>query len=129
MSDNLKYAGPVGRVLISLIFIFAGLSKLGDIAGTQGYMEIVGVPGILVWPAIALEVVGGLFILIGYQTRIAALALAAFTLVTAFLFHFQPADMMQMTSLMKNLAITGGFLFLAVFGPGLLALDNRTSRA
>ncbi|MHA7880371.1 MAG: DoxX family protein [Saccharospirillum sp.] len=115
----------VGRVLMAIIFIVAGLGKIGGIEGTQGYMEMMGVPGILIYPTIALEIFGGLAILIGFQTRIAAILLAGFSVLSGLLFHFDLSNQMEMNALMKNLAIAGGFLFLVVHGPGKLSLDGR----
>lgn len=115
----------LGRILISFMFVMAGLQKVGSIAGTQGYMESVGVPGILIYPTILLEVFGGLAVLLGYQTRIAALLLAAFCVLSGVLFHFDPSNQMQMTMLMKNFAIAGGFLFLVAKGPGGLSIEGR----
>lgn len=114
-----------GRILIALIFVLAGLNKIGAIEGTQGYMEAIGVPGILIYPTILFEVGAGLAIMIGYQTRIFALALAAFCLVTAFIFHNSLGDQTQFVMFMKNLAMAGGFLFLARDGAGRPSLDNR----
>ena len=118
-----------GRVLIALIFVLAGLNKIGAIEGTQGYMEAMGVPGILIYLTILFEVGAGLAIMIGYQTRIVALALAAFCLVTAFIFHNNLGDQTQFVMFMKNFAIAGGFLFLARDGAGQLSLDNRRAPA
>lgn len=118
-------AAPVGRVLIAAIFVMSGFSKITGYAGTQGYMEAVGVPGALLPLAILLEIGGGLAVIVGWQTRLFAFLLAGFTLVAGFLFHFDPADQMQFIMLTKNIAIAGGFLFLVAFGPGAYALDNR----
>ncbi|MFG1496128.1 DoxX family protein [Saccharospirillum sp. HFRX-1] len=115
----------VGRVLISYMFILSGLSKITGLEGNQAYMEMVGVPGILIYPAILVEVLGGLAVLIGYQTRIAAVLLAGFCILSGFLFHFDPADQMQMISFNKNIAIAGGFLFLVAMGPGSLSVEGR----
>ena len=84
-----------GRVLIALIFVLAGLNKISAIEGTQGYMEAMGVPGILIYPTILFEVGAGLAIMVGYQTRIVALALAGFCLITAFIFHNNLGDQTQ----------------------------------
>jgi putative oxidoreductase len=113
------------RVLLGALFIVAGLGKLADVQGFIGYMTSGGVPAILAWPVILLEVLGGLAILVGFQTRIAALALAAFTILAAVLFHFVPADQMQMTMFLKNFAIAGGFLALANIGAGRYSVDAR----
>lgn len=114
-----------GRILIALIFVLAGLNKIGAIEGTQGYMEAMGIPGILIYPTILFEVGAGLAIIIGYQTRTVALALAGFCLVTAFIFHNNMGDQTQFVMFMKNLAMAGGFLFLARDGAGQPSLDNR----
>ena len=119
------WAMLVGRVLISYMFILSGLSKITGLEGTQGYMEMVGVPGILIYPAILVEVLGGIAVLIGYQTRIAALLLAGFCVLSGFLFHFVPSDAMQMISFNKNIAMAGGFLFLVAMGPGSLSIEGR----
>ena len=122
---NTTYTTLAARVLLALLFIVAGLGKLGDVAGFTGYMVSGGIPAVFAWPTILLEVLGGLAILIGFQTRIAALALAGFTLLAAVLYHFVPADQMQMTMFLKNLAITGGLLLLAQHGAGKLSVDGR----
>ena len=125
MSVNLQLL--VGRVLLSIIFIMSGFSKLGSVEGTAGYMASLGIPasGLLVWLVIALEILGGIAVLIGFFTRYAAWALAAFCVASGYLGHFQPEDQMQMISFMKNLAIAGGFLALAAAGPGSLSVDAR----
>ena len=119
------YVHLLGRILLALIFIIAGVGKISDPAGTAGYMQSVGLPGFLVWPTIALEVLGGIAIIIGFQTRIAAFALAVFTLAAAALFHTNFADPMQSIMFMKNLSIAGGLLLLAASGATALSLDKR----
>jgi len=115
----------VGRVLIATMFITAGYNKIGGYEGTQGYMESVGVPGLLLPAVIAVELLGGIAILIGYQTRIAAILLAGFTFLTAIIFHSDFSQQMQMIIFMKNLAITGAFLLLFVHGPGQWAVNSN----
>ncbi len=127
MSNIQTFAAPAGRVLIAIIFVMAGVNKISGYAGTQGYMESMGVPGILLPVVIILEIAGGLAIAVGWRTRWAAAALAVFTILSAIIFHFDPADQMQFTSFLKNLAIAGGFLFLVAHGPGAFALDNRAA--
>lgn len=129
MNAFVSWLMPVGRVLIAIMFIMSGLQKMGSIEGTAGYIASVGLPGFLVYPTILLEVVGGLAVLIGYQTRIAALLLAGFTVLAGLLFHFQPDNQMQMISFMKNLSIAGGFLFLVAYGAGRLSVDARLGNA
>lgn len=125
MATNIQLL--ISRVLLSSIFIMAGFSKLGAVAGTAGYMASLGipVPGFTVWLVIALEILGGLAILTGALTRYAAWALAAFCVLTAFTGHYQPDDQTQMIMFMKNLALAGGFLALAVSGPGSWSVDAR----
>lgn len=115
-----------GRVFIAMIFVVAGYGKLGaGYAGTAGYMESVGVPGMLLPLVIALELGGGLLIIAGFQTRIAAFLLAGFSLLSALLFHTDFADPMQSILFMKNIAIAGGFLFLVVHGAGKFSVDGK----
>lgn len=120
-------ADLVGRILISTMFLTSGLSKVSGYAGTQGYMESMGVPGALLPLVIALEVLGAIAVIVGYRTRLAAGALALFTLAAGVLFH-SGADQMQQLLFMKNVAITGGFLFLVARGAGDWSLDARRDR-
>lgn len=112
-----------GRALLSVIFIMAGINKIGAYAGTQGYMESMGVPGALLPLVIALEIGGGLAVLLGWQTRLAAFLLAGFCLVSAAIFHADFGDQMQSIMFMKNLAIAGGLLTLFASGAGAWSLD------
>ncbi|HSM40372.1 MAG TPA: DoxX family protein [Afifellaceae bacterium] len=114
-----------GRILLAAIFVIAGFQKIGGFAGTQQYMETFGIPGMLLPLVILLELGGGLMIVAGLLTRWTALALAGFTLVAGIVFHADFGDQMQSIMFMKNLAITGGLLVLATFGPGALSLDAR----
>jgi putative oxidoreductase len=118
----------VGRVLLAIMFVVAGYGKIGGYAGTQGYMDSMGVPGMLLPLVIILELGGGLAIIAGWQTRIVAILLAGFCILSTFIFHLDFADRMQSIMFMKNLAVAGGFLALAAYGPGALALDNRSRR-
>ena len=115
----------IGRTLIAIMFIMAGYSKIGGYEGTQGYMESVGVPGILLPVVIALELLGGIAVLVGYQTKIAAFLLGGFTFLTAIIFHSDFGQQMQMILFMKNLAISGAFLLLFVHGPGQWAVNSN----
>ncbi len=129
MNQFAPLASLSGRLLIAAIFLASGLTKISAYAGTQSYMEAMGVPGSLLPLVIATEVVGGLAIILGWQTRLAALALAGFCLVSALLFHFDLADQTQFILFMKNLAMAGGFLFLVANGAGDWSLDARRDRA
>ncbi|MFN3587512.1 MAG: DoxX family protein [Moraxellaceae bacterium] len=114
------------RALMAYIFIMAGIGKLGaGYAGTQGYMQSVGLPGELLPLVILLEIGGGLALLAGFQARLAGLALAVFSMVSAFIFH-SAADPMQQIMFMKNMAMAGGLLAFTVFGAGRWSLDAET---
>ena len=114
-----------GRVLISALFFLNGIFKINNYEGTIGWMESFGLPGILIIPAIALEIIGPILIVIGYQTRIAAGALSLFCIATAIIFHTDFSDQMQFIAFMKNLALAGGFLFLVVNGAKGYCLDKK----
>lgn len=114
-----------GRALLGVVFALAGWNKIGGYAGTQAYMDAMGVPGGLLPLVIALELGAGLALIVGYQTRLAALALAGFTLVAAVLFHGNFADQMQSILFMKNLAMSGGLLAIAAVGAGAWSIDAR----
>ncbi|WMT87796.1 DoxX family protein [Pelagibacterium sp. 26DY04] len=125
MTSLQTYLPTAGRILLAVIFILAGFNKIPAIEGNVGYMEAYGVPGILIWPTIIVEIVGGLMLAFGFKARWAAAALAAFTLLSALIFHTDFADANQMTAFMKNLAITGGMLYVIAFGAGALSVDER----
>lgn len=117
-----------GRLGLSLIFIISGWGKIAGYAATQQYMEAMGVPGSLLPLVIALELGGGLAILAGGFTRAIALALAAFSLASAVLFHGNLGDATQAIMFWKNVAMAGGFLMLAANGAGALSLDALRAR-
>lgn len=121
-----SYIHLLGRFLLALIFIVSGVGKISDPAGAAGYIQSVGLPGFLVWPTIALEVLGGIAIVIGFQTRIAAFALAGFSIAAAALFHTNFTDPMQSIMFMKNLSMAGGLLLLAASGATAMSVDKRT---
>jgi putative oxidoreductase len=123
----------VGRLLLSAMFILASFDKFGDIEGTTGYFAGLDLPmpGLVTWASGLFELIAGLCILVGFQTTIAAYLLAAFCIVAAYIGHYgQGGDdptlvLMNMQALMKNIAIAGGFLVLAIHGPGSLSADAR----
>ena len=125
MNQTTTNAGDLaGRILIAALFLIAGIGKLGaGYSGTQGYMEAMGVPGVLLPLVIALEIGGAILVVAGLWTRVTALALGAFTILSAVLFHTHFADHMQQIMFLKNFAIAGGFLFLAVNGAGRWSVD------
>jgi putative oxidoreductase len=114
-----------GRVLLAQLFLVAGLGKIAHYAGTQGYMAAKGVPGALLPLVILVEVGGGLALVVGFQTRWVALALAIFSVLTALFFHLVPGDQGQMINFMKNLSIAGGLLIVAQTGATNFAVDAR----
>ncbi len=124
----------VGRVLLALMFVLGGFSKIGGFAGTVGYMQSAGVPAasLLAVLAIVLEIGGGLALLVGLYTRRAALTLGLFTLLVSFIFHKfwvmpEAQQMVNQLMFLKNLAVAGGMFALAAFGAGTLSLDARRS--
>ena len=117
-----------GRILLPLMLVMSGRVMVGGYAGTQGYMEAMGVPGFMLPLVILLELGGGLAIVLGLFTRSLSVLLAGFTLMAAFIFHYQPAEQMQMLMFMKNLSVAGGFLALAAAGPGAFSLDARLGK-
>ncbi len=120
-----QFSAPLGRLLLSIIFIFAGIGNLTDYATTQGYMESVGVPGMLLPLVIAFEVLGGIAILLGYKARPIAFLLAGFSIVSAIIFHQFWTNKSQMISFMKNISIAGGFLMIFAHGAGAYSIDNK----
>jgi putative oxidoreductase len=122
------FAAPTGRFLLSNMFFMSGLTKISQYAGTQGYMEAMGVPGFLLPLVILTEAFGGLAIILGWKTKYVALALAGFTVLSAILFHADFSNQAEMTNFMKNIAIAGGFLTLFVHGAGAYSLDNRANK-
>lgn len=114
----------VARVLMPILFISAGWGKITGYAGTQQYMEAMGVPGALLPLTILLEFGGGLAILFGFLTRTTAIITAIFTLLTALLFHSNFAEGMNSLMFMKNMTIAGGYLLLALTGPGAISIDR-----
>lgn len=118
----------LGRVLLSALFLWAGAGKLMAYADTQAYMTAMGVSPALLPPVVALELLGGLALLLGMALRPAALLLAGFTLLAGLLFHLDGSDHVQTILLMKNLAIAGGLLALGIAGAGDWSWSGRRGR-
>lgn len=116
----------IGRVLLAAIFVLSGLSKIADPAGTLAYIGSAGLPlpHVALVIAIGVEVIGGALLVIGYKARPVAAALAAFSLATAFGFHFNLGDQGQFINFFKNVAMAGGLLQVAAFGTGQLVLSS-----
>lgn len=132
MTKLYDLAAPLGRLLLSQIFIIAGFNKITGYAATQGYMEAMGVPGFLLPLVILTELGGGLLLLLGWKTRLIAFLLAGFSLLTGLLFHYIPSlsatgmeAQGQMINFMKNISIAGGMLMIVSMGAGAFALDTR----
>jgi putative oxidoreductase len=124
MDAPAPYLITLGRLLLAPVFIQSGIAKIFDYAGTENLMEAHGLPGALLGPTIALEVLAGLLILLGLWTRCSAIALAIFCLVAAVAFHFELGNRMQMIQFLENICMAGGLFVLAGAGSGALALDN-----
>lgn len=121
-------AALVGRLLLAALFLLEGWSKVRGHGPAVAYMERFSVPGLLLPAVIFVELAGGILLVIGWQARCAALALAIFSIVAALLFHINLADRNQLLHFEKDLAIAGGLLVLAAFGPGRFSLDARGKR-
>ena len=132
MTSKMPWLPLVGRILIGIMFVLAGISKAGAIVGTTKYIASKGLPAaqILTYLTIIFEIVAGAMLIVGYRTWIAASALAIFCVLTAVIFHnywsMQGAAVrINQVFFMKNLAIAGGLLAFAYFGSGPLGLDSR----
>jgi len=117
----------LGRILISTLFLLNGVFKISNYDGTVGWIESFGMPGILIIPAIILEVIGPILIIVGYKAKIAAGFLSLFCILTAIIFHNDFSDQMQLTSFLKNIALAGGFLFIVVNGTKDLSIEKKIS--
>ena len=115
----------VARILISALFLLNGIFKISNYDGTVGWMEGFGIPGILLIPAIILELVGPILIILGYKAKIAAGFLSLFCIATAVIFHNDFSDQMQLGSFLKNIALAGGFLFIFINGTKDFSLDKK----
>lgn len=125
-----KLTNLAARLLVGSIFLMAGLNKIGGYEGTQAYMETMGVPGMLLPLVIAFEVGAAISIIVGWKVRYSAYALAAFTLIAGFLFHSNFADQMQSILFMKNIAIIGGLLAIAILPiSNSISLDHKFMNA
>jgi putative oxidoreductase len=125
--DNFKtYLVPLGRVLMSSLFIWAGIGKLMNPGGTAQYFAHanIPVPEVTVWIVMIIELIGGLAILVGFKTRWVAAVLAIFCLITAFGVHLPAGDTPNMVNFYKNLVMAGGFLYVVAYGGGTLSIDG-----
>ena len=115
----------LGRLLLSAIFLINGIGKIFNYEGTIQYMENFDVPGYLIIPAITVEILFPILLILGYYTKFSALVLSLFTLALAVIFHTDFSNQMQLMSFLKNIAIAGGLLIIFVYGPGKYSLDHK----
>jgi len=118
-------SAPIGRLLISFIFLMSGLNKISNYANTSGWMESMGVSSSLLPLVIIIEILAAIAIILGWKTKIAAFLLAGFCILSGLIFHNDFSNQVEMIMLMKNFAIAGGFLILVVNGPGNFSLDKK----
>jgi putative oxidoreductase len=115
----------VARVFMAAVFVIFGTYKIIYNAKMKGYMKAHGVPGILIYLVVLVQIGGGILVVLGYQTRFAAFMLAGFCIVAPLLFHTDFKNGVELAHFAKDFAIAGGFLFMLVYGPGPLSLDDR----
>ena len=115
----------IGRILISALFLISAFNKIFNLEGSMSWMEGFGLPGFLIYPAIVIEIVLPVLVIVGYQARIAAGILSIFCLMTAFIFHFDFSNQMQLVSFLKNIGLAGGFLFIVANGTKDWAVDKE----
>ena len=115
----------IGRIFISALFLISAFNKIFNLDGSASWMEGFGLPGFLIYPAIVIEVILPVLVIVGYQARIAAGILASFCLLTAFIFHFDFSNQMQLISFFKNIGLAGGFLFIVANGTRDWAVDRE----
>jgi len=117
----------ISRLFLGQIFFIAGITKITAYESTQGYMDMMGVPGGLLPLVILFEISASLAVMVGWKTQWVAISLAVFSVLTAMIFHSNFSEQIQTILFMKNIAITGGFLLLAVHGAGSFSLDNNSA--
>ena len=115
----------IGRIFISAIFLFSGINKIRNYESSHGWMESLDVPGILLIPAIVLEVLAPILIIVGYQVKISATLLSLFCIATAIIFHTEFSNQTQFVAFFKNIGLAGGFLFLVIHGAKDFSLDKK----
>ena len=120
-----SFVDLLSRVLISIIFLFSGVNKILNYDSTAQWMEGFGVPAFLLTPAIAMEIILSILIIVGYQTKIAAILLSLFCLLTAFIFHNDFLNPTQLIAFLKNISLAGGLLFLSINDTKNWALEKK----
>ena len=114
----------IGRILLSALFLIEGFGKIAMQEDVILYMEDYGVPEILFLPALILEILFPLLLIVGYRTKWAASIMALFTFMVAIIFHTDFNEGMQMVFFLKDIAIAGGFMIIVAYGPGKISLDH-----
>ena len=115
----------LARIFISSVFLVSGYNKIMNYESTVNFMEGFGIPGLLLWPTIVLEILLPILVIIGYKTQIATILLAIFCIATAVIFHFDFSNQMQIVALLKNFGLAGGFLLIALNGPKQFSMDRK----
>ncbi len=125
-----KYFTLIGRIFLSLIFLFAGIGKITNFEGTQLYMSAYGIPltGLFLILAFLVELIGSISIILGFKAKWGALLLILFLIPTTLIFHTKFSDQTQMIMFIKNLGLMGGLFFIYVFGPGDISFDSKKTK-
>lgn len=118
----------IGRIFISALFLLSAYNKILNFSGTMNWMEGFGIPGFLLGPTIALEIILPLLIIIGYQTKLASTILFLFSIATAFIFHSDFSNQVEMIAFLKNIGLAGGFIIIAVNGPKDWAIEKKKTK-
>ncbi|NET24717.1 MULTISPECIES: DoxX family protein [unclassified Okeania] len=125
MNNLQQWTSLLGRIFLSAVFIKSSIGKIFDPASAQQYMASAGIPGWLLFPTIAVLLIGGLSVLVGYKARYGALLLIGFLIPSSLIFHNLFADPSQEIAFMKNLGLIGGLLMIYSFGPGSISFDEK----
>tara|TARA_B100000767_G_scaffold216213_1_gene203766 strand:- start:1366 stop:1755 length:390 start_codon:yes stop_codon:yes gene_type:complete len=118
----------IGRIFISALFLLSAYNKILNFSDTMNWMEGFGIPGFLLGPTIALEIILPLLIIIGYQTKLASTILFLFSIATAFIFHSDFSNQVEMIAFLKNIGLAGGFIIIAVNGPKDWAIEKKKTK-
>lgn len=126
-----RYGTPIARILLSIIFVMAVFGKIMDPASSQSYMEAYGLPMVFILfiLAVIVEIIGSLSVILGYKAKMGAWMLVVFLAITTLVFHTDLADTIQMQMFLKNLAIIGGLLLVAIYGAGPMSIDARKTKS
>ena len=125
-----KYSSLVGRILIVLIFLISGIGKITDPASAKMYMSSQGMPLVTLFliGAIVVEIAGAIAVILGYKARLSAVIMFLYMIPVTLIFHNKLSDQIQYIMFLKNIAIMGGLLMIAAFGPGPMSLDARLDK-